>query len=155
MKPTSSTATHQSARLPLPSLTTNNAQIEQQKEPDQIVEDPETIPEPLTADDREYCELPISLFGENMISCIMSVKVKCRQNGLNQLSQLIELESFKETPRDMDFIHAVIIMLQEAIMDSRESIFNQTIQSWKDLQGRVQHVFICHAFSYVYVCRTV
>jgi hypothetical protein len=85
----------------------------------------------MTADDIESCEIAIEQFGEALVSSIMSVKIKCRQNGLNQLSQLIDST---EVP-DLMFIRASILMIQETVMDSRESIFNQTVQAWKDLHG--------------------
>lgn len=108
--------------------------------------DPETIPEPMTADDIESCEIAIEQFGEPLVSSIMSVKMKCRQNGLNQLSQLIDST---EVP-DMTFIRASILMIQETVMDSRESIFNQTVQAWKDLHGSLS-LFIDINFSYLYI----
>ncbi|KAK4519903.1 Oxysterol-binding protein 4 [Mucor velutinosus] len=104
-----------------------------------VIVDPETIPEPLTADDLESCELAIDQFGEDLVANIMSVKVKCRQNGLNQLNALIASAHVEEnqSKQTKKFIHASILMIQEAIMDSRESIFNQAIQSWKHVQDIV------------------
>lgn len=96
----------------------------------QIV-DPETIPEPLSDDDIESCELPIEQFGQDLVACIMSVKVKCRQIGLNELSLLIH----QTEHQDLEFIQASLLMIGEAVTDSRESIFNQAIQTWKELQG--------------------
>ncbi|KAG1050182.1 hypothetical protein G6F43_007531 [Rhizopus delemar] len=102
------------------------------------VEDPEDTPEPLTEADLETCELPLSVFGTEMIACIMSVKVKCRTRGLSKLAQVIvetdELVKQENAHLDLDFIHASLLMLQEAIIDSRESIFNQTIDIWHRLQ---------------------
>lgn len=104
------------------------------------VEDPEDTPEPLTEADLETCELPLSVFGTEMIACIMSVKVKCRTRGLSKLAQVIvetdELVKQENAHLDLDFIHASLLMLQEAIIDSRESIFNQTIDIWHRLQGK-------------------
>lgn len=96
----------------------------------QIV-DPETIPEPLSDDDIESCELSIEQFGQDLVACIMSVKVKCRQIGLNELSLLIHQKEHE----DFEFIQACLLMIGEAVTDSRESIFNQAIQTWKELQG--------------------
>lgn len=102
-----------------------------------VIVDPETIPEPLTEDDLESCELAIDQFGEDLVANIMSVKVKCRQNGLNQLNALMASAHVEENQpkQTKKFIHASILMIQEAIMDSRESIFNQAIHSWKHAQG--------------------
>ncbi|EPB90954.1 hypothetical protein HMPREF1544_02208 [Mucor circinelloides 1006PhL] len=111
--------------------------------PEPIIVDPETIPEPLTADDVESCQLAIDQFGEDLVANIMSVKVKCRQNGLNQLNVLISSAHVVENQpkQTKKFIHACILMIQEAIMDSRESIFNQAIQSWKHVQDiTVKHM---------------
>lgn len=125
-----------SARIPIPSA-------EKKAEPVIVKEivDPETIPEPLTEDDIESCELSIEQFGEDIVACIMSVKVKCRQNGLNQLSQLIE----QKEDQDLEFIQASLLMIGEAVTDSRESIFNQAIQLWKELHGlyRKRHFNKC------------
>ncbi|KAI9474039.1 MAG: hypothetical protein EXX96DRAFT_326401 [Benjaminiella poitrasii] len=96
-------------------------------------------PEPLSIDDREACELPISLFGEEMVACIMSVKTKCRQKGLKELSLCIQ-ENKEEN--DLSFIHATLILIQEVAMDSRESIFNQAIESWKEIFGMCQRIVI-------------
>ncbi|RCI02947.1 hypothetical protein CU098_012413, partial [Rhizopus stolonifer] len=117
-----------SARIPIHQVPVEKAPLEQK----QVPEDPELVPEPLTADDIESCELAIDQFGQELVARIMSVKVKCRQNGLNQLSDLIQ----QQESSDLQFIQASISMIQEAIMDSRESIFNQAIQSWKTLFGK-------------------
>ncbi|KAI8047903.1 hypothetical protein BDF21DRAFT_433785 [Thamnidium elegans] len=116
-----------SARIPIPST-------EKKVEPVIVKEmiDPETIPEPLTEDDIESCELSIEQFGQDIVACIMSVKVKCRQSGLNQLSQLIE----QKEDQDLEFIQASLLMIGEAVTDSRESIFNQAIQLWKELHDK-------------------
>ncbi|KAG2212314.1 hypothetical protein INT47_001674 [Mucor saturninus] len=98
----------------------------------QIV-DPETIPEPLSDDDIESCELPIEQFGQDLVACIMSVKVKCRQIGLNELSLLIG----QKEDQDLEFIQASLLMIGEAVTDSRESIFNQAIQTWKELEDQL------------------
>lgn len=126
-----------SARIP---ITDTKIEEEEEEEPVVVAKqepvDPETIPEPLTEDDIESCELAIEQFGEDLVANIMSVKVKCRQNGLNQLTQLMTSVQLENPLKTKKFIHASILMVQEAIMDSRESIFNQAIQSWKHVQGK-------------------
>lgn len=117
-----------SARIPIP-VTEKKLEPSVEKE----IVDPETIPEPLNEDDIESCELPIEKFGMDLVACIMSVKVKCRQNGLNQLSALI---MGKTDDDDMEFVEASLLMISEAVTDSRESIFNQAIQLWKELHGK-------------------
>ncbi|KAI8993231.1 hypothetical protein BDB01DRAFT_754269 [Pilobolus umbonatus] len=103
------------------------------------IKDPETIPEPLSEEERESCELSLSIFGEDIVACIMDMKVKCRQRGLNQLSQMIicytELLQDQTSGEEVDvkFIQASFSMIQEAVTDSREIIFDQVIQAWKDL----------------------
>lgn len=113
------------------------------------------IPEPLSPDDLESCELSIEVFGQDLVACIMSVKVKCRQKGLKQLLELIKQQ---QTLMDMEFIHASILMIQEAVTDSRESIFNQAIQNWKELHGKVllhfASLFIHRFFSDKFIYRT-
>ncbi|KAI7907596.1 uncharacterized protein BX663DRAFT_556883 [Cokeromyces recurvatus] len=87
-------------------------------------------PEPLSTDDREACQLSISLFGEDLVACIMSVKTRCRQKGLNEL--LLHIQE-NRTQNDVTFIHACLILIQEVTMDSRETIFNQAMVAWKDI----------------------
>ncbi|CAO3632612.1 unnamed protein product [Mucor hiemalis] len=129
-----------SARIPI-NNTQQAAESIPAKEQQRQQIDPETIPEPLTSDDIESCELAIQQFGEDVVACIMSIKVKCRQNGLNQLSQIIIQEktliSNEETDHstDLEFVEASLLMIQEAVTDSRESIFNQAIGVWKELQA--------------------
>ncbi|KAL9553121.1 hypothetical protein MBANPS3_003429 [Mucor bainieri] len=126
-----------SARIPISDHHTPEEPVATMPAPEPVaVVDPETIPEPLTADDLESCELAIDQFGEDLVANIMSVKVKCRQNGLNQLNALIASAHIEENQpkQTKTFIHASLLMIQEAIMDSRESIFNQAIQSWKYVQ---------------------
>lgn len=140
-----------SARIPI-----NNANKHQEQQVESIIDkepqqhiDPETIPEPLTLDDIESCELAIEQFGEDMVASIMSVKVKCRQNGLNQLSQLIDDQKAlissegNDNLNDLEFVGASLLMIQEAVTDSRESIFSQAINVWKDLHG------MCYTNEYV------
>ncbi|KAI8352457.1 hypothetical protein EDC96DRAFT_567082 [Choanephora cucurbitarum] len=114
-----------SARIPIqpPSSTTDKPS----RQPKQ--EDPGLSPEPLTVDDLESCELAIQKFGQGLVAMIMSVKIKCRQYGLDQLAQLIE----QQEDYDLEFIQASILMIQEAIVDSREIIFHQAICCWKSL----------------------
>ncbi|CEG80403.1 hypothetical protein RMATCC62417_14748 [Rhizopus microsporus] len=126
-----------SARIPIP-ITNTERQTTEKTSPAKPLEDPENTPEPLTKEDMETCKLPLDVFGMDMIACILSVKVKCRQRGLGELSKIIvetvDLMKQEDAHVDPDFIHASLLMLQEAVMDSRELIFNQTIQIWYDLQ---------------------
>ncbi|CAO3623139.1 unnamed protein product [Mucor fragilis] len=126
-----------SARIPINDHNKQEEPVAPESSPEPaVIVDPETIPEPLTADDLESCELAIDQFGEDLVANIMSVKVKCRQNGLNQLNALIASTHVEEnqSKQTKKFIHASILMIQEAIMDSREFIFNRAIQSWKHIQ---------------------
>lgn len=128
-----------SARIPINDHNKQEEPVAPESSPEPaVIVDPETIPEPLTADDLESCELAIDQFGEDLVANIMSVKVKCRQNGLNQLNALIASTHVEEnqSKQTKKFIHASILMIQEAIMDSREFIFNRAIQSWKHIQGK-------------------
>jgi hypothetical protein len=133
-----------SARIPIP-ITNIERQTAGKTSPVKQPEDPENTPEPLTKEDMETCKLPLDVFGMNMIACILSVKVKCRQRGLSELSKIIvettDLMKQEDAHVDPDFIHASLLMLQEAVMDSRELIFNQTIQIWYDLQGKYPFIF--------------
>lgn len=133
-----------SARIPIP-ITNSERQTTEKTSSAKQPEDPENTPEPLTKEDMETCKLPLDVFGMNMIACILSVKVKCRQRGLSELSKIIvettDLMKQEDAHIDPDFIHASLLMLQEAVMDSRELIFNQTIQIWYNLQGKRPFIF--------------
>ncbi|KAI9244556.1 hypothetical protein BDA99DRAFT_577124 [Phascolomyces articulosus] len=130
--------------------------------------DPDCVPEPLIEAERDNCRVPICVFGEDVVACVLSVKVKCREYGLKQVAEsvqvagmLVENNEFhrfdeimedpnfiddsssessssnnneeEETRRISMFIKAVLMMIQEAVMDSRESIISMTIEIWKDL----------------------
>ncbi|KAI9313238.1 hypothetical protein BX666DRAFT_1981026 [Dichotomocladium elegans] len=133
--------------------------------------DPECVPEPLIDAERANCRIPIRVFGEQVVACILSVKVKCREHGLhsvadavksacllaetNQLDQIGDLMKCPDdedeessstiststggadydeaTNRNAMFIKATLMMIQEAIMDSREHIINLTVDIWRDV----------------------
>ncbi|KAG2223406.1 hypothetical protein INT45_001712 [Circinella minor] len=132
--------------------------------------DPECVPEPLIDAERDNCRVPISVFGEDVTACVLSVKVKCREYGLKQVAESVQvtnmlvennelyrLNELMEDPNYIDdssseasntdddyeeetrhislFIKAVLMMIQEAIMDSRESIISMTIAIWKDMNS--------------------
>ena len=118
-----------SARIPI-QPPSSSAVDKPSRQPKQ--EDPDLSPEPLTVDDLESCELAIQKFDQGLVAMIMSVKIKCRQYGLDQLAQLIE----QQEDYDLEFIQASILMIQEAIVDSREIIFHQAICCWKSLYGK-------------------
>ncbi|RCI04153.1 hypothetical protein CU098_000103, partial [Rhizopus stolonifer] len=124
--------------------------------------DPDTIPEPIMDEERIPYTLPIHIFGEEIVACVLSVKAKCRGRGLGQIEQKIEaiqqlaqnnqLEELsfmiyfddpyeEEEVHDMDkvtrsishFVNATLMMIQEAVMDSREPIVSLAITTWHQL----------------------
>ena len=136
--------------------------------------DPECVPEPLIDAERDNCRVPISVFGEEVTACVLSVKVKCREYGLKQVAESVQvtnmlvennelyrLDELMEDPNYIDdssseassnnddyeeetrriclFVKAVLMMIQEAIMDSRESIISMTIAIWKDMDCKFTH----------------
>lgn len=143
--------------------------VEEEKEQEELL-DPDSIPEPLIDAERTNCAIPIRVFGEDIVACVLSVKAKCRERGLNyvasrvkaacslseenQLQRIGELmvddgdipdDSSVDSEEDGDedsrtvarFIKASLMMLQEAVMDSRESIISMTIDIWNDLNGKL------------------
>ncbi|KAI9490222.1 hypothetical protein BDB00DRAFT_562985 [Zychaea mexicana] len=134
--------------------------------------DPECVPEPLIDAERANCRVPIRVFGEDIVTCVLSVKVKCREYGLKQIAESVKLacafvennelhrldelvddphhtslsdDSSSETSIGEDyeedirrtamFTKAALMMVQEAVMDSRESIISMTIDIWKDVNA--------------------
>ncbi|OBZ82688.1 Centrosomal protein [Choanephora cucurbitarum] len=124
--------------------------------------DPDTIPEPIMDEERIPYTLPIHIFGEEVVACVLSVKAKCRGRGLGQIEekiqavgQLVETDQLEEVTfmiyfdepyedeeyADVDkltsslshFINASLMMIQEAIMDSREPIVSLAITVWHQL----------------------
>ncbi|KAI9262073.1 hypothetical protein BY458DRAFT_515368 [Sporodiniella umbellata] len=124
--------------------------------------DPESVPEPIMDEERDSFGLPIQLFGEEMIACILSIKSKCRGKGLgwledkvntayklaqnNQLEKLYISfeEEILEDPISLSahFINASLMLIQEAVMDSRESIVLTTISIWHQLNKFCREIHI-------------
>lgn len=128
--------------------------------------DPEAEPETLIDAERHNCRLPIKIFGEEVVACILSVKVKCRERGLDHLCGAVKaacnlarenrLEQIGDIMEDSNlsddgsyddeydndddkcvlFVKATLMMIQEAIMDSRELIIDKTIEIWENLNGK-------------------
>lgn len=117
--------------------------------------DTESVPEAIMDEERESFSLPIQLFGEEMIAKILSVKSKYRGEGLDglkvsvetayKLAQENQLEKLyvifeEEIMCDpiilaINFINASLMLIQEVIMDSRESMVLDTITIWHNLNG--------------------
>ncbi|KAI8362787.1 hypothetical protein BD560DRAFT_437071 [Blakeslea trispora] len=126
--------------------------------------DPDAIPEPIMDEERIPYTLPIHIFGEDIVACILSVKAKCRGRGLGQMEekikavgQLIETDQLEEvtfmvyfdepyedeeqlnldkaTTSISHFVNASLMMIQEAIMDSREHIVSLAITAWHQLNN--------------------
>ncbi|KAL7335139.1 hypothetical protein PS15p_200658 [Mucor circinelloides] len=86
--------------------------------------DPESIPEPIMDEERIPYTLPIELFGEDTVACVLSIKAVCRKRGLAQIEQHILQQA------NQDVVHATLMMMQEAVMDSREAIVCQAMDVW-------------------------
>ncbi|KAG0938142.1 hypothetical protein G6F30_007907 [Rhizopus arrhizus] len=96
--------------------------------------DPESIPEPIMEEEREPFQLAIQVFGEDTVACILSIKSKCRGRGLGQLEQRIdEAIHHGNNYKPEDYINASLMLIQEAIMDSREPIVTLAISIWHQL----------------------
>lgn len=149
----------------------NNIPIEEEEEIEEEKEyiDPESIPEPIMDEERGPYTLAIQVFGEEVVACVLSIKVKCRGRGLGLIEQRIEsvqhvarhdtLDELSQfiyfDPHRMDisddeegddedeediktksisnFINATLMMIQEAVMDSREPIVTLAISTWHQL----------------------
>ncbi|EIE82043.1 hypothetical protein RO3G_06748 [Rhizopus delemar RA 99-880] len=96
--------------------------------------DPESIPEPIMEEEREPFQLAIQVFGEDTVACILSIKSKCRGRGLGQLEQRIdEAIHHGNDYNPEDYINASLMLIQEAVMDSREPIVALAISIWHQL----------------------
>jgi hypothetical protein len=141
--------------------------------------DPDSIPEPIMDEERIPYTLPIHIFGEDIVACVLSIKAKCRTRGLGQiekkiqslnafaqslqleaLSMLIYIDGFipsaleEEEEEDMEqemddetraiahFVNATLMMIQEAVMDSREPIVSLAITTWQQLVDFAQQTGI-------------
>ncbi|KAG0170146.1 hypothetical protein DFQ29_009418 [Apophysomyces sp. BC1021] len=141
------------------------AKHQMRKESLAVPVDPETVPEVLIEEERNSCLAAIHVFGEDIVSCVLSVKVKCRVRGLEEVGATIKavcqlanegrldeleelmgeqyegsvtseesIEDYEDYPREsIKFVKAALMMIQEAVMDSRESIFNIAVDMWNDL----------------------
>ncbi|KAK4513166.1 uncharacterized protein ATC70_012961 [Mucor velutinosus] len=87
--------------------------------------DPESIPEPIMDEERIPYTLPIEIFGEDTVACILSIKAICRKRGLTQIEQHMIQQTASQ-----DVVHATLLMMQEAVMDSREAIVCQAMDVW-------------------------
>ncbi|KAG0941094.1 hypothetical protein G6F57_006826 [Rhizopus arrhizus] len=119
--------------------------------------DPESVPEVIMDEERKSFYVPIQLFGEDMIACILSIKSKCRTRGLSELEQevkgaynlarndqhvcvLFGYDEHSEAIEGMaeDFVNSVLMLVQEAVMDSREAIVSMAISIWYVLNDYMQ-----------------
>ncbi|CEG63943.1 hypothetical protein RMATCC62417_01007 [Rhizopus microsporus] len=133
--------------------------------PTQVEEpvDPESIPEPIMDEERGPYTLPIQIFGEEVVACILSIKSKCRGRGLGQLEQRIDsayqlirnnqlselyimftpdYDLTDETTMVADFVNASLMLIQETVMDSREPIVTLAISIWHQLNDFCQQAVI-------------
>lgn len=126
---------------------------EEEEEEEEEYIDPDSIPEPIMDEERGPYTLAIQVFGEQVVACVLSIKVKCRGRGLGLIEQRIEsLQNYHHSRNDVtelvyfekrdtetkqraisNFINATLMMIQEAVMDSREPIVTMAISTWHQL----------------------
>lgn len=147
----------------------NEDPIDEEDEEDLEEIDPESIPESLSETERTNNLVPIRVFGEEMVACVLSVKIKCRERGLDHVGARVAraremaedqrldcIAQLMKDPEDLSaddssvgsggaddldpdthavvlFVRATLMMLQEAVMDSRESVIQSTISIWQDV----------------------
>ncbi|KAI8985964.1 hypothetical protein BDB01DRAFT_849801 [Pilobolus umbonatus] len=132
----------------------SNDQYNNMTYPEEI--DPESIPEPIMDEERGPYTLAIRVLGEEIVASVLSIKAKCRGRGLGLIEKRIEsaqqmarnnemeefylmhevednLEMDPITQSVADFVNAVLMMIQEAVMDSREPIVSLAISTWHQL----------------------
>lgn len=152
---------------------------EEVEEEEELPVDPDTIPEPIMDEERDAYHIVIAVFGEEIVACVLSIKSKCRERGLlhiqrcvdaacqlateNNLHQLPNLfESTPQVDTDEDnsaafyLVNATLMMVQEAIMDSREPIVTLAIHIWQQLNGKRIHQvrwYLTFCFYRILSCR--
>ncbi|ORX61854.1 hypothetical protein DM01DRAFT_1331327 [Hesseltinella vesiculosa] len=125
---------------------------EEEQQPEEPV-DPDLVPEAIMEEERGMYHDALALFGEEPVAFVLSIKIKCRERGLRLVQQKID-HAYHQAPKtkadmwlaqfvhadalDTDdpaacFVSAVLMLLQEAIMDSREALVLLTIQLWQQL----------------------
>ncbi|CAO3698999.1 unnamed protein product [Rhizopus stolonifer] len=122
--------------------------------------DPESIPEPILDEEREPFMLPIHVFGEDTVACLLSIKSKCRGRGLGQMEAkmdeicqlaqsdtlgdlpLLFEEDFESDQAVEDFVNASLMLIQETVMDSREAIVTLVISIWHQLVDFCQEAVV-------------
>ncbi|KAI7895464.1 uncharacterized protein EV154DRAFT_495006 [Mucor mucedo] len=163
-----------------------------------IIEDPESIPEPIMDEERGPYTIAIQVFGEDIVACVLSMKAKCRTRGLGLIEQRIE--SVQSLARDnqlddlctmiyfdqqnhapyhnmnddddddeeeedemaldtvtrsiSNFINATLMMIQEAVMDSREPIVSLAITTWHHLNDFCRETGIDPRWTIEWIERT-
>ncbi|RCH78545.1 hypothetical protein CU098_002809, partial [Rhizopus stolonifer] len=121
---------------------------------------PESIPEPILDEEREPFMLPIHVFGEDTVACLLSIKSKCRGRGLGQMEAkmdevcqlaqsdtlgdlpLLFEEDFESDQAIEDFVNASLMLIQETVMDSREAIVTLVISIWHQLVDFCQEAVV-------------
>ncbi|CAO3581972.1 unnamed protein product [Absidia cylindrospora] len=131
---------------------------EEEEEESEMPLDPDAIPEPIMDEERDAYHVTIIVFGEEIVACVLSIKSKCRERGLlhiqhcidsayrlastqalDQLAQLFDSPISNDEDEDSQYdqssylVNAALMMIQEAIMDSREPIVTLAIQIWQQL----------------------
>ncbi|KAI8987921.1 hypothetical protein BDF20DRAFT_910460 [Mycotypha africana] len=95
---------------------------------------PADIVERIGEEDRATYTLPIKVFGEDLVSCILSFKASTRLQGLSVIEALLNNDNFISKEKDNDdFIDATYMLIKEAILDSRESVITLTLRIWQQL----------------------
>ncbi|CEP16010.1 hypothetical protein [Parasitella parasitica] len=101
--------------------------------------DPESIPEPIMEEERIPYTLPIEIFGEDTVACVLSIKAICRKRGLTQIEQHVAQQAEQNVDRqaNQDLVHATLLMMQEAVMDSREAIVCLAMEVWHQTHQKI------------------
>ncbi|KAI8640199.1 hypothetical protein BD408DRAFT_420103 [Parasitella parasitica] len=101
--------------------------------------DPESIPEPIMEEERIPYTLPIEIFGEDTVACVLSIKAICRKRGLTQIEQYIaqQAEQDADHQANQNVVHATLLMMQEAVMDSRETIVCLAMDVWHQTHQKI------------------
>lgn len=147
---------------------------EEEEEFEEEIIDPEAIPEDIMDEERGTYHDAIQLFGEEMVACVLSIKSKCRERGLTHIQHCVEsayqlaskqslnqLSSLFVSPVSHDhdlpsfIVNAALMMVQEAVMDSREAIVSLAIVIWQQLNGKYIYIYkerkrIIYLLIYIY-----
>ncbi|KAI8645513.1 hypothetical protein BD408DRAFT_429500 [Parasitella parasitica] len=116
---------------------------EEELAPAQIQVDPETVPELLTGDDLESCELAIDQFGEDLVANIMSVKTPSwtRENLFQPSHSTMEACAGSMSKEDQQLYAWVEFFFLRVLMRTSDNNPSIKLNAAKTVLDLIQHYY--------------